>query len=81
MSSVVGAGMLGASVAYHPAGRKVPVTLVERAARPGAGVTGDSFAWIGGAGGHWPGGAAGLRGSVLADWRRLEAKLPRVRVR
>ncbi|MEU8689447.1 FAD-dependent oxidoreductase [Streptomyces sp. NPDC048665] len=31
---VVGAGMLGVSVAYHLAGRGVPVALLERAARP-----------------------------------------------
>ncbi|RKN10432.1 NAD(P)/FAD-dependent oxidoreductase [Streptomyces radicis] len=78
---VVGAGIVGASVAYHLARRGVAVTLVERDARPAAGVTGLSFAWIGNAGGEWPGGAEDLRGPVLDDHRRLEAELPGVAVR
>lgn len=77
---VIGAGIVGASVAYHLAYRGVPVTLVERA-YPAAGVTGASFAWIGEAGGEWPGGAEDLRGSVLADYRRLAAEVPSVAVR
>ena len=65
---VVGAGIVGASVAYHLARRGVPVTLLDQAAAPAAGVTGDSFAWIGEAGGEWPGGAEDLRMDVLADY-------------
>ena len=78
---VVGAGIVGASVAYHAAARGLAVTLVDRA-RPGAGVTADSFAWIGdgGPGGERPGPAAALRRSVTADYRRLEAELDDVRV-
>jgi glycine/D-amino acid oxidase-like deaminating enzyme len=79
--AVVGAGIVGASVAYHLARRGVPVTLMERAPSPGVGVTGASFAWIGGAGGDWPGGAEDLRGSVLDDYRRLQAEVPGVAVR
>ncbi|MEU6196303.1 FAD-dependent oxidoreductase [Streptomyces sp. NPDC047061] len=79
---VVGAGILGASVAYHLACRDVPVALVERGPGPAAGVTRDSFAWIGGtSGGDWPGGAEDLRPAVLADWRRLEREVPGVAVR
>lgn len=78
---VVGAGIVGASVAYHLACRGLPVTLIDRAPSPAAGVTGASFAWIGGSGGDWPGGAEDLRGMVLADYRRLEGELPGVRVR
>ncbi|WP_089103506.1 NAD(P)/FAD-dependent oxidoreductase [Streptomyces hyaluromycini] len=79
---VVGAGILGASVAYHLACRDVPVTLVEQGPGPATGVTGDSFAWIGGTtGGDWPGGAEDLRPAVLADWRRLEREVPGVMVR
>jgi glycine/D-amino acid oxidase-like deaminating enzyme len=78
---VVGAGIVGASVAYHLARLGVPVTLIDRAAEPGAGVTADSFAWIGDAGGDWPGGADDLRGSVRADYRRLAAEVPGVPVR
>ncbi|MFI6011112.1 NAD(P)/FAD-dependent oxidoreductase [Streptomyces sp. NPDC051243] len=81
MSVVVGAGVVGASVAYHQARRGAPVTLIDRAPAPATGVTGASFARIGGRGGHWPGGAEDLRGSVLADYRRLEAELPDLAVR
>lgn len=78
---VVGAGIVGASVAYHLACRGVPVTLLEQGPGPATGVTGTSFAWVGGAGGDWPGGARDLRAYVLADYRRLEAELPGVTVR
>lgn len=79
--AIVGAGIVGASVAYHLARQGVSVTLIERAPSPAAGVTGASFAWIGAAGGEWPGGAEDLRGSVLTDYRRLEAEVPGVAVR
>ena len=78
---VVGAGIVGASVAYHLARRGLPVTLIDRAPSPAGGVTRDSFAWIGDSGGDWPGGADDLRGSVRADYRRLEGELPAVTVR
>lgn len=78
---VVGAGIVGSSVAYHLAHRGVPVTLLDQGPAPATGVTGDSFAWIGDASGDWPGGAGDLRGSVRADYRRLEAELPDVAVR
>jgi glycine/D-amino acid oxidase-like deaminating enzyme len=42
---VVGAGIVGASVAYHAARDGASVVLVDRS-RPAAGVTGESFAWI-----------------------------------
>lgn len=78
---VVGAGIVGASVACHLARREVSVTLLDRGPSPATGVTGDSFAWIGNAGGDWPGGARDLRGFVLTDHRRLEAELPQAAVR
>ncbi|MFF5299840.1 NAD(P)/FAD-dependent oxidoreductase [Streptomyces sp. NPDC013161] len=78
---VVGAGIVGSSVAYHLARRGVPVTLLDQGPAPATGVTGNSFAWIGGSGGHWPGGARDLREYVLADYRRLENELPQVTVR
>ena len=53
---VVGAGVVGASVAYHLARAGAPVTLIDRAAAPAAGATGQSFGWIGDRGGDWPGG-------------------------
>ncbi|GGV27798.1 D-amino-acid oxidase [Streptomyces longisporoflavus] len=78
---VVGAGIVGASVAYHLTRRGVPVTLLEQGPAPATGVTADSFAWVSGARGEWPGGALDLREYVLADHRRLEAELPQVTVR
>ncbi|TDC21151.1 FAD-binding oxidoreductase [Streptomyces sp. 8K308] len=78
---VVGAGIVGASVAYHLASRGVQVSLLEQGPGPGTGVTADSFAWVGGSGGDWPGGAQDLREYVLADYARLEAELPGVTLR
>jgi glycine/D-amino acid oxidase-like deaminating enzyme len=71
---VVGAGVVGASVAYHAARAGAVVTLVD-AGRPGAGVTVDSFAWIGSSGVR-TGPAAGLRVAATDEYRRLEAELP-----
>ncbi|MEU0525265.1 NAD(P)/FAD-dependent oxidoreductase [Streptomyces niveus] len=71
---VVGAGIAGASVAYHAARAGASVTLVD-AGRPGAGVTADSFAWIG-ASGVREGPAAGLRATATAEYHRLGAELP-----
>ncbi|MDO8484406.1 MAG: FAD-binding oxidoreductase [Candidatus Limnocylindrales bacterium] len=42
---VVGAGLLGSSVAYHLAGPDVEVTVLD-AGRPGGGTSGASFAWV-----------------------------------
>lgn len=72
--AVVGAGIVGASVAYHAARAGAIVTLVD-AGRPGAGVTADSFAWIG-ASGVRTGPAAVLRATATDEYRRLEAELP-----
>ena len=71
---VVGAGIVGASVAYHSARAGAAVTLLD-AGRPGAGVTADSFAWIG-ASGVRTGPAAALRATATREYRRLEAELP-----
>ncbi|MGW0537760.1 NAD(P)/FAD-dependent oxidoreductase [Streptomyces sp. NPDC003032] len=54
---------------------------IEQGPASATGVTKDSFAWVRGAGGHWPGGAQDLREHVLADYRRLENELPHVTVR
>lgn len=78
---VVGAGIVGASVAYHLARGGVPVTVLERASAPATGVTGDSFAWIGEFSGDWPGGTQDLRPHVRADFHRLESELPGFAVR
>jgi glycine/D-amino acid oxidase-like deaminating enzyme len=71
---VVGAGIIGASVAYHAARAGAAVTLVD-AGRPGSGVTASSFAWIG-ASGVRLGPAAALRATATEDYHRLESELP-----
>ena len=75
---MVGAGIVGASVAYHAARRGAAVTVVE-SALPGCGVTGSSFAWIG-ASGVAPGPAAALRRAATDEYRRLQSELPDLRV-
>lgn len=71
--AVVGAGIVGASIAYHLAVREVAVTLMD-AAEPGAGVTHRSFGWLNVA--HTdPLPYQALRHGALAEWRRLERAL------
>ncbi len=76
---VVGAGIVGASVAYHAARAGAVVTLVG-AGWPGGGATSDSFAWIG-ASGVLTGSAAALRATATEEYRRLETELPGLPVR
>jgi glycine/D-amino acid oxidase-like deaminating enzyme len=78
---VVGAGIVGAAVAYESARAGASVTLLDKAL-PASGATGDSFAWIGGPGGRdVPDGSWPLRRRVLQEYRRLERAVPGVRVR
>jgi glycine/D-amino acid oxidase-like deaminating enzyme len=78
---VVGAGIVGAAAAYELALAGASVTLVDKSL-PASGVTGDSFAWIGGpsgadvSDGSWP-----LHSRALEAYRRLERQVPGVRVR
>src|SRR5215207_2329480 len=74
--AVVGAGIVGASVAFHAASAGAAVVLLD-AALPASGVTGESFAWIGGPGGRDAvDGSTPLRLTALEDYRRLERELP-----
>ncbi len=70
---VVGAGIVGAAMAYHLARRGAPVTLVDRA-RPASGATGRSFAWIT-QGLDPPEAYDRLRRLAIQDYRRLEQEL------
>jgi glycine/D-amino acid oxidase-like deaminating enzyme len=63
---VVEAGIVGASVAYHAARDGASVVLVDRSP-PASGVTGDSFAWIGGL-------------TAVEEWARLEREVAGVSV-
>lgn len=78
---VVGAGIVGAAVAYESARAGASVTLLDKAL-PASGATGDSFAWIGGPSGRdVPDASLSVRRRVLAEYRRLEGEVPGVRVR
>ncbi|HWA45471.1 MAG TPA: FAD-binding oxidoreductase [Hypericibacter adhaerens] len=72
---VIGAGIVGASVAYHLARRGAPVTLIDKG-KPAGAVTGKAFAWINVAHGL-PEPYSQLRHLAVQDWRRLEQELER----
>ncbi|CAH0188263.1 Glycine oxidase [Pseudomonas sp. Bi70] len=76
---VIGAGIVGASLAYHLAGKGANVTLVE-AHSIASGVTGSSFAWINTTHPE-PDPIAQLRGSAIKEYRRLETQLPGLEIR
>ncbi|MED5595460.1 NAD(P)/FAD-dependent oxidoreductase [Janthinobacterium sp. P210006] len=76
---VIGAGIVGASLAYHLASKGAQVTVVE-AGGIASGVTGTSFAWINAScAGIDP--IAALRGGAIAAWRQLETQVPGLTVR
>jgi glycine/D-amino acid oxidase-like deaminating enzyme len=71
---VVGAGIAGASIAYHLAKRGAKVTVVD-AVRPGAGATEKSFGWINATFSKRPRAYFDLNQLGIAGWRRLETEL------
>lgn len=75
---VVGAGIIGASIAYHLAKAGARVTIVE-AGEPGGVATRNSWAWINASWGN-PEAYFRLRIRSMAEWRRLEAEIPALRV-
>lgn len=76
---VVGAGIVGASLAYHLSGRGAQVTLIE-AGEIASGVTASSFAWITAThAGADP--IAQLRGMAIDAYQRLETELPDLQIR
>lgn len=77
----MGAGIVGAAVAYEAARAGAEVVLLDKSL-PASGVTADSFAWIGGPrGGDVPDPSTALRHLVLQEYRRLEDDVPGVQVR
>jgi len=74
--AVVGAGIVGAAIAHRLAVRGARVWLLDRA-EPGAGVTRDSFGWVGiaGAGPSEPEDRIRLRQEAIGHWTRLNAEL------
>jgi glycine/D-amino acid oxidase-like deaminating enzyme len=71
---VVGAGIIGTSIAYHLVKRGAKVVVVE-AVRPGAGATEKSFGWINATFSKRPRAYFDLNQLGLAGWRRLEIEL------
>jgi glycine/D-amino acid oxidase-like deaminating enzyme len=70
---VAGAGIIGASIAYHLARRGARVTLLEKE-HPAAGTTKNSFAWLN-ASDKSPRSYYELNLAGIAGWRRLELEL------
>ena len=68
---IAGAGIIGASIAYHLAKRGARVTVLEKQ-RPGAGATEKSFAWINSFS-KQPRSYYDLNLHGMAGWRRLSA--------
>jgi len=71
---IVGAGIIGASIAYHLVKRGARVVIVE-AVRPGAGATEKSFGWINATFSKRPRAYFDLNQLGIAGWRRLEIEL------
>ena len=72
--AIVGGGIMGASIAWHLARRGAAVTLFEKT-RPGAGATGDSFAWINATFSKQPRHYYELNRQGIDAWRRLEKEM------
>jgi glycine/D-amino acid oxidase-like deaminating enzyme len=70
---IIGAGIIGACIAYRLALQGAAVTLLERD-HPACGATGKSFGWLGVAHGK-PEGYRGLRQAALGAFRRLHGQL------
>jgi len=75
---VVGAGIIGASIAWHLAASGAVVTVVDGGAT-GGGATANSFAWINASWGN-PEPYFRLRQRAMVEWRRLEAAVPALNV-
>ena len=71
---IVGAGIMGASIAYHLAKRGAQVTILEKL-RPGSGATEKSFAWINATFSKQPRPYYDLNLFGIAGWRRLTLEL------
>lgn len=71
---IVGAGIVGASLAYHLASKNVRVTLIDGARGPARDATEKSFAWIT-AGHNTIETHFNFKQQAIADWHRLEDEL------
>jgi glycine/D-amino acid oxidase-like deaminating enzyme len=73
---IAGAGIVGASIAYHLAKRGAKVTVIE-ASEPGAVATGKSFGWINATFSKTPQSYFEFNRLGIAGWRRLQQELNR----
>jgi glycine/D-amino acid oxidase-like deaminating enzyme len=71
---IAGAGIIGASIAYHLAKRGAEVIVLD-AAEPGAGATGKSLGWINATFSKRPREYFDLNLAGIAGWRRLQLEL------
>jgi glycine/D-amino acid oxidase-like deaminating enzyme len=71
---IAGAGILGASLAYHLAKRGARVTIIE-AQHPAAGATGKSFGWLNATFSKRPRSYFDFSMLGIAGWHRLEQEL------
>jgi glycine/D-amino acid oxidase-like deaminating enzyme len=77
---VIGAGIVGASLAWHLGRAGSRVTVVEAEREPGGLATRASFSWINAAAGN-PEAYFRLRMAAIAGWRRLAAEVAGLGVR
>ena len=75
---VIGAGIIGASIAWHLARLGAAVTVIE-AGEPGGIATRDSWAWIN-ASMSQSEAYFRLRAKAMTEWRRLEQQIPSLQV-
>jgi glycine/D-amino acid oxidase-like deaminating enzyme len=76
---IAGAGIMGASIAYHLARRGADVTVFEKQ-RPGSGATKNSFAWLNATFSKQPRSYYELNLAGIAGWRRLCLEFPDLKV-
>ncbi len=72
---VIGAGIIGASIAYHLASAGAAVTVFDTETKPGGLATPNSWAWINASWGNDREYVA-LRMKSMTAWRGLDAKVP-----
>lgn len=71
---IVGAGIVGTSLAYHLARQNARVTLIDKTLKPANEATGKSFAWIN-VMHDAPETYLNLRQQAISDWHRVEDEL------